>query len=412
MIGRKYTDKSIQENMKHWNFKIVQGENNEPLIEIRTGKNGENIKTIKPIDVLVELIKEMKNIALAKIITNSDDEKDVKAVITVPAHFVQSQKQSTLEAAKKAGLTVLELITEPAAAAFAHDWDKVTNANEHVLVVDIGGGTTDTVVAEVNREKLKIKAIGGDPQLGGREFDKTLFDHFMVHIKEKYDRHPKYGGYVCDEPFVDDFKREGNRLRARQRLLDECIKFKESFANTKRAVFTFYMTNVIEDDDSVIKLSSDEFNAMCQPLFDRIQKVIEKTISDAKMSPTQIDHIILVGGSGRIKKIEEILVNMFPNKKISLQDHPDLAIAKGATLRALQVMQGNSTTKLIGLEEATAFDLGFEVAEGRFIVVIPRNSKIPVKMSHQATTFIENQSDATFKVSPNFILRSQNVVVF
>jgi heat shock 70kDa protein 1/2/6/8 len=208
LIGESNVDDTVNNNRKYWSFDVKEQDDN-PVVEI--GEDGVK-RLIKSEEVSALILKKMKESAERVI-----QKRVTKAVITVPAYFNQAQKQGTIRAAQIAGLEVVNLVTEPAAAAFVYGFDNNDYTNTNILVEDIGGGTFDVVVVKVNNGRFVVSAIGGDTQLGGRDFDHILMDHFAKKIKEKYKK-----DCLADK-------------RKKQRLLKECIDVKHALTNSQEA---------------------------------------------------------------------------------------------------------------------------------------------------------------------------------
>jgi molecular chaperone DnaK (HSP70) len=211
LIGKCQVDETIQNNKKYWTFEVKE-EDEQPVVEIE--QNGKK-RLVKPEEVSALVLEKMKN-AAEKVLLK----KVTKAVITVPAYFNQAQKQGTIRAARMAGLEVVNLVTEPAAAAFAYGFDNNDYNDTNILVEDIGGGTFDVVVVKVKNGRFVVSAIGGDTELGGRDFDHLLMDYFNKEIKDKY-------GIDC----------YANK-RTKYRLLKECIDVKIALSNANEFRYT------------------------------------------------------------------------------------------------------------------------------------------------------------------------------
>uniref|UniRef100_A0A914CMB6 Uncharacterized protein n=1 Tax=Acrobeloides nanus TaxID=290746 RepID=A0A914CMB6_9BILA len=326
LIGNKNASECLIQNGKYWSFKIVC--DLETVVELNV--NGEK-KCIKPEEVsslvLIKLKKAAEVVARQPI---------TDIVLTVPAYFDEHQKKATIKAAKLAGLNVLELISEPSAAAYAYEYNKRDASNLNLLIFDLGSGKLDVVILKVKNGNFDVVTIGGDTQLGGRDFDHLLMDYFVDILVEKYNK--------------DIREKDEKSLQAQQKLLQECIDLKHMLTVAEDS--NLYLGGIFPDINENIEMSRSTFNQICFNLFDRIETVISETLKEADMTPKDINEIVLVGGSSRIPKIEELLLKIFPIKELNKSLNLDEAIAYGATLRATQLI--NNSIPNIQLTEANA----------------------------------------------------------
>ena len=306
LIGRKFDEKSIQEDMEHWPFKVEKGSQDKPMISIKTKGT---IKKYQPEEISSMVLAKMKKVA--------DDflGQDIKdAVITVPAYFNDSQRQSTKDAASIAGLNVLRIINEPTAAAIAYGLDKKIEGELNVLIFDLGGGTFDVSILAIEEGIFEVKSTNGDTHLGGEDFDNRLVKYCM-----------------------DDFKKQSGidiskNPRALRRLRTQCEKAKRILSSSVSTQIN--CEALAEGEDYSLTLGRAKFEELCIDLFRRCLKPVENALKDSKFSKDQIDEIVLVGGSSRIPKIQQMIKDFFNGKELNKSINPDEAVAYGAAIQA------------------------------------------------------------------------------
>uniref|UniRef100_A0A914EHM7 Uncharacterized protein n=1 Tax=Acrobeloides nanus TaxID=290746 RepID=A0A914EHM7_9BILA len=351
LIGNKNASECIAENGKYWTFKVVC--DSETVVELNVN---EEKKCIKPEEVsskvLIKLKKAAEDVARQPI---------TDIVLTVPAYFDEHQKKATIKAAELAGLNVLELISEPSAAAYAYEYNKRDASNLNLLVFDLGGGTLDIVIVKVRNGNFDVVTIGGDTQLGGRDFDNLLMNYFVDRLVKIYKK--------------DIRKKDEKSAKAQQKLLQECIDLKHSLTATEDS--NLYLGGIFPDIDENIEMSRSTFNQICFNLFHRIEMAILGTLKEANMTPKDINEVVLVGGSSRIPEIEELLLKIFPIKELNKSLNLDEAIAYGATLRATQLI--NNSIPNIQLTEANASRLREVTSQLDHLVIEPTT---PPKSTH------------------------------
>uniref|UniRef100_A0A914W157 Heat shock protein 70 n=1 Tax=Plectus sambesii TaxID=2011161 RepID=A0A914W157_9BILA len=369
LIGKSYADPSVEISKKYWNFKLEPDGEGNPVAEV---KYLGNTHQIRPEHVSAAVLENMVEVAEKAL-----GVKPTKAVITVPAYFNQAQKQATLDAAKHAGLEVPELITEPAAAAYAFTFDKNRlNGKYDLLVYDFGGGTFDVVVVTVDNGKVIIKAIGGDTHLGGRDIDYRLCDHVAKTISQKC-------GKDCAAT---------RRTKAKLMQMVEEMKIELSYTLDT----SIYIGDVFTDIDEEITIKRGEFEGLCEDIFMKTIELTKRTLKDAKMSPSDIEEVLLVGGSTRIPRVLQLLGDLFPGKKLNQTIDADEAVAYGAAIRAAQI-DGVIKTD-ISLTEATPLSLCTETVGDCFSEIIPRNSSVPIARKSRYYTSANNQTRIHFNI--------------
>ncbi|EFJ21329.1 hypothetical protein SELMODRAFT_12397, partial [Selaginella moellendorffii] len=302
LIGMKYDDKEVQRDMKHLGFKIVN-KDGKPYIEVEvSGKT----KIYSPEEISVVLTK-MKETAEAYL-----GEKVTDAVIAVPAYFNDAQRRATSDAGRIAGLNVMRLINEPTAAALAYGLDN-KRIGEKILVFDLGGGTFDVSILAVDAGFFEVLTTNGDTHLGGEDFDQRLIDYFIKLVKKKYQRD------ISQEP------------RALAKLRREVERSKRALSSQHQV--RVEIESLIDGIDLTETLTRARFEELNAGLFKKTMAPVKAALEDAKLKKSEIDEIVLVGGSTRIPKIQQMLKDFFDGKEPSKGVNPDEAVAYGAAVQ-------------------------------------------------------------------------------
>ena len=363
LMGKSYNDKHLQDDLKYLSYNVLN-KNDRPVIEV--DYNDEK-KTFTPEEISAMILVKMKKIAEDYLGSNYEV---TKAVITVPAYFNDSQRQATKDAGIIAGLEVLRIINEPTAAAIAYGLDKNTNGSKNIIVFDCGGGTHDVSLLNIDEGVFEVKATSGNCHLGGEDIDNLMVNY----VKNKFEQDNKT---QISEKAI---KRLKGACESAKRILSSAII-------TKIEIDSFH-----DGIDLSFDLSRAKIEEMCNNFFKDTLQPVENVLKDAKMSKNQIDEIVLVGGSTRIPKIQNMLIDYFNGKELCKSINPDEAVAYGAAVQAaLLTNNGDKRINDILLLDVCPLSLGVETQGEMMTVLIPRNTTIPTKKSQTFSTAIDNQ---------------------
>ena len=421
LIGRKFSDEYVQNDIEHYSYSVISDENDKPKIKVNY-LNEE--KTFYAEEISAMILQKIKNIASQYV-----GHEIKKAVITVPAYFNDAQRAATKDAGTIAGLEVVRIINEPTAAALAYGLNETKTKN--ILVYDLGGGTFDVTILTIDNGIFEVKSTAGDTHLGGEDFDFLLKEYIFLSYAEKNilktktlsdnDKNelcnlfnlksveefklktsiPNYDNTKINvnvKKYINNlekFYQLKSNAKSMRKLLTACENAKKTLSNTNIA--NINIDNFCNGDDLNISITRNVFEQICKENFDKTLIPIKRALTDAKFSEKDIDDVVLIGGSTRIPAIKDLLEQKFPGK-VKSNINPDEAVAYGAAIQGAILSNKKCSNGELVLIDVTPLSLGIETAGGVMSKMIKRNQTIPCSIEETFSTYTDNQPGVKIKI--------------
>ncbi|CAL5191512.1 unnamed protein product [Lathyrus oleraceus] len=372
LIGRKFSDSVIQNDLNLWPFKVISGVHDKPMIVVQY-KGEEKHFCAEEISSMV--LRKMREVAEKFV------EFPVKnVVVTVPAYFNDSQRKATIDAGAMAGLNVIRMINEPTAAALAYGLNKRTKCagENNIFVFDLGGGTFDASALTIKDNVFQVKATAGNTHLGGEDFDNRMVNYFVEELKRK-----------------NKIDISGNPKSLR-RLRTACERAKRTLSFV--SVTTIEVDYLFQGFDFSSSITRAKFEEISADLFKECMEIVKSCLVDAGMNKSNVNDVVIVGGSSRIPKVQQLLQEYFNGKDLCMSINPDEAVAYGAAVQAALLSKGFQNVPNLVLRDVAPLSLGMVTIGDVMSVVIPRNTCIPVKITKSFLTVKDNQSQVLIEV--------------
>ncbi|KMZ58937.1 70 kDa heat shock protein [Zostera marina] len=377
LIGRRFSDTDVQNDMKHWPFQVVSGMYDKPIIVVEHMGKKKQFLAEEISSMVISKMKETAEIYIGRSVE--------KVVVTVPAYFNDAQRRTTKDAGTIAGLTVMRIINEPTAAAIAYGLllkEREVVGKKTVFVFDFGGGTFDVSLLKIDSGTVEVKATGGDTHLGGEDINNILVNHFVKEFKRKYGK---------------DLDKDSRGFR---RMRSACEKAKRNLSFSTLAVID--IDSVQDGVDFEGKLSRALFEDLCMHLFEKCIDHVSRCLIDAKIKKNKVDEVVLVGGSTRIPKVQQLLREFFDGKELCCSLHPDEAVACGAAIQAAMLCGSSSDEcpilKDFVVKDVTPLSLGISYNKGVMSVIVPRHTPIPTMKIQSYTIASDYQTSVSVPV--------------
>jgi heat shock protein 1/8 len=371
LMGRKFNESVVQQEIKTFPFKVIENTKTGGCL-IQANYKGET-KSFTPEEISAMILSKMKETAEAYL-----GSQVTEAVITVPAYFNDAQRQATKDAGIIAGLNVLRIINEPTAAAMAYGLDK-NSKEETILIFDMGGGTFDVSLLTLDDGIFEVKATGGDGHLGGEDFDNRMTEYVVQEFKKK-----------------TKLDITGNP-RAMRRVKTACERAKRTLSSA--ATSNIEIDALFEGVDCNVTITRAKFEDLCGDYFRKAMDPVEQVLKDSKKSKSQVNEVVLVGGSTRVPKVQQLLSDFFNGKQLCKSIDPDTVVAAGAAIQAAILGgHGDAKTSEILLLDVCPLTLGIETAGQIMTPMINRCTTIPCKKTQTFSTYADNQPACTIQV--------------